>query len=113
MNEKEIYYKLNQHLKIIQQKCPVESIIAICVILTWNQLKCKGGYMRHFLITYKENKRNGLGMIMHRKISISKPTDDIGLDAKAAVGIFISSTGNLKKNEINENTGCSRSGIVS
>ena len=46
--------------------------------------------MRHFLITYKENKRNGLGIIMHRKISISKPTDDIGLDAKAAVGIFIS-----------------------
>ena len=54
--------------------------------------------MRHFLITYKENKRNGLGMVMHRKISISKPTGDIGLDAKAAVGIFISSTGNLKKN---------------
>ena len=58
--------------------------------------------MRHFLITYKENKRNGLGMVMHRKISISKPAGDIGLDAKAAVGIFISSTGNLKKNEIIE-----------
>ena len=58
--------------------------------------------MRHFLITYKENKRNGLGIVMHRKISISKPTGDIGLDAKAAVGIFISSTGNLKKNEIIE-----------
>ena len=58
--------------------------------------------MRHFLITYKENKRNGLGMVMHRKISISKPTGDIGLDAKAAVGIFISSAGNLKKNEIIE-----------
>ena len=58
--------------------------------------------MRHFLITYKENKRNGFGIIMHRKISISKPTGDIGLDAKAAVGIFISSTGNLKKNEIVE-----------
>ena len=56
--------------------------------------------MRHFLITYKENKRNGLGIVMHRKISISKPTGDIGLDAKAAVGIFISSKGNLKKNEI-------------
>lgn len=58
--------------------------------------------MRHFLITYKENKRSGLGIVMHRKISISKPTDDIGLDAKTAVGIFISSTGNLKKNEIIE-----------
>ena len=32
---------------------------------------------------------------MHRKVSISKPTGDIGFDAKAAVGIFISSTGNL------------------
>ena len=58
--------------------------------------------MRHFLITYKENKRNGLGMVMHRTISLSKPPGDIGLDAKAAVGIFISSTGNLKKNEIIE-----------
>ena len=42
MNEKEIYWKLNQHLKIIQQKCPVESIIAICVILTGNPLEYKG-----------------------------------------------------------------------
>lgn len=67
-----------------------------------NLLECRGGYMRHFLITYKENKRNGLGIVMHRKVSISKPTGDIGLDAKAAVGIFISSTGNLKKNEIIE-----------
>ena len=58
--------------------------------------------MRYFLITYKENKRNRLGIVMHRKISISKPTGDIGLDAKTAVGIFISSTGNLKKNEIIE-----------
>ena len=39
---------------------------------------------------------------MDRKIAISKPTGDIGLDAKAGVGIFISSTGNLKKNEIIE-----------
>ena len=58
--------------------------------------------MRHFLITYKENKRNGLEIVMHRKISISKPTGDIGLDAKAAVGVFINSTGSLKKNEIVE-----------
>ena len=58
--------------------------------------------MRHFLITYKENKRNGLEIVMHHKISISKPTGDIGLDAKTAVGIFISSTGSLKKNEIIE-----------
>ena len=58
--------------------------------------------MRHFLITYKENKRDGLEIVMHRKISISKPTGDIGLDAKAAVGVFINSTGSLKQNEIVE-----------
>ena len=83
-------------------KLPCRKYNCICAILTGNRLKCRGEHMRHFLITYKENRRNGLGMIMHRKISISKPTGDIGLDAKAAVGIFISSTGNLKKNEIIE-----------
>ena len=31
MNEKEIYWKLNQHLKIVQQNYPSENIIAICV----------------------------------------------------------------------------------
>ena len=31
MNEKEIYWKLNQHLKIVQQNYPIENIIAICV----------------------------------------------------------------------------------
>ena len=31
MNEKEIYWKLNQHLKIVQQNYPAENIIAICV----------------------------------------------------------------------------------
>ena len=36
MNEKEIYWKLNQYLKIIQQNCPVKNIIAICAILTEN-----------------------------------------------------------------------------
>ena len=61
------------------------------LILMANPLKCRGGHMRHFLITYKENKRNGLEIVMHRKISISKPTGDIGLDAKAAVGVFINS----------------------
>ena len=30
MNEKEIYWKLNQHLKIIQQNYPAENIIVIC-----------------------------------------------------------------------------------
>ena len=32
MNEKEIYWKLNQHLKIVQQNYHNENIIAICVI---------------------------------------------------------------------------------
>ena len=31
MSEKEIYWKLNQHLKIVQQNYPIENIIAICV----------------------------------------------------------------------------------
>ena len=31
MNEKEIYWKLNQHLKIVQQNYPAENIIAIYV----------------------------------------------------------------------------------
>lgn len=31
MNEKEIYWKLNQHLKIVQQNYPAENIIVICV----------------------------------------------------------------------------------
>lgn len=31
MNGKEIYWKLNQHLKIVQQNYPIENIIAICV----------------------------------------------------------------------------------
>lgn len=31
MNEKEIYWKLNQHLKIVQQNYPIENIIVICV----------------------------------------------------------------------------------
>ena len=31
MNEKEIYWKLNQHLKIVQQNYPTENIIAIYV----------------------------------------------------------------------------------
>ena len=30
MNEKEIYWKLNQHLKIVQQNYPTENIIVIC-----------------------------------------------------------------------------------
>ena len=31
MNEKEIYWKLNQHLKIVQQNYPIENIIDINV----------------------------------------------------------------------------------
>ena len=32
MNEKEIYWKLNQHLKIVQSHYPIENIFGIFVI---------------------------------------------------------------------------------
>lgn len=56
--------------------------------------------MRTFLITYKELKKYSTDMELHRVVKISKETGDIGIDAKAALGVFINSTGTLKKNEI-------------
>ena len=56
--------------------------------------------LRDFLFTYKEKKKNGFGLVRNKKVSIAKATGDIGIDAKAALGVFISATGNLKKNEI-------------
>lgn len=51
---------------------------------------------RTFLITFKTKDGNE----RKRVIMVSNPSGDIGKDAKAALGIFIASTGTLKKNEI-------------
>ena len=56
--------------------------------------------LRDFLFTYKEKKKNGFELVRNKKVSIAKATGDISVDAKAALGVFISATGNLKKNEI-------------
>lgn len=56
--------------------------------------------MRTFLITYKELKKYSPDMELHSVVKISKATGDIGIDAKAALGVFINCTGSLKKNEI-------------
>lgn len=56
--------------------------------------------MRKFLITYKELKKYASKNERHRIVQISKSTGDIGIDSKAAVGVFINSTGTLKRNEI-------------
>lgn len=51
---------------------------------------------RTFLITFKTKD----GDERKRVVMVSNPSGDIGKDAKAALGIFIASTGTLKKNEI-------------
>lgn len=54
--------------------------------------------MRNFCITWKENKYNAIERTQN--VAVSKPSGDIGQDAKAALNIFIATVGNLKKNEI-------------
>jgi hypothetical protein len=51
---------------------------------------------RTFLITFKQKDGNE----RKRVVMVSNPSGDIGKDAKTALGIFIASTGTLKKNEI-------------
>lgn len=58
--------------------------------------------MRNFIITYAPIQKFGKTVTRNTKIVISKSTGNIGIDAKAAVGIFINSIGSLKKNEIIE-----------
>ena len=58
--------------------------------------------MRNFIITYAPVQKFGKTVTRNTKIVISKPVGDIGVDAKAAVSVFINSIGNLKKNEIIE-----------
>lgn len=53
---------------------------------------------RIFDIIWKENKKYNA---IERKTIVSiKGTDDLATDAKAALNVFISINGNLKKNEI-------------
>lgn len=54
--------------------------------------------MRSFMVNWKENKK----FAVERKtlVDVIRPTGDIGLDAKAALNIFCSTYGNLKKNEV-------------
>jgi hypothetical protein len=56
--------------------------------------------MRKYLITYKELKKYGSGDPLHRTVIVSKVSGDTAKDAKAALGVFIASTGTLKRNEI-------------
>lgn len=56
--------------------------------------------MRKFIITYAPIVKYGNPVIGNTKISVSKPTGDIGHDVKAALNIFIASNGGLEKNEV-------------
>lgn len=56
--------------------------------------------MKKYLITYKVLKKYGGGDPLHRVVIVSKVSGDASKDAKAALGIFIASTGTLKRNEI-------------
>ena len=58
--------------------------------------------MRNFIITYAPIQKFGKMVTRNTKIIVSKPAGNIGIDAKAAVGIFINSIGSLKKNKIIE-----------
>lgn len=53
--------------------------------------------MRYFLITYKTIKDGNEHSL---KVTVSRPTGDIGIDAKSALGLFIVARGSLKKNDI-------------
>lgn len=55
--------------------------------------------MKSFRITYK-NKSDDI--VRKTIVGISKESQNLGQDAKAAVGIFISCVGNLKKYDILE-----------
>lgn len=58
--------------------------------------------MRKFQIAYKPISRYETSVNRNALINLSKETGDIGKDAKAALNIFISTVGNLKKYEIIE-----------
>lgn len=58
--------------------------------------------MKDFRIIYKPISKKTDEIERKTIISIPKPTDDIGKDAHAAVNIFVSAIGNLKKFDIIE-----------
>ena len=56
--------------------------------------------MKNFLIHYKETKKYDNGITRHVVVTVSKPRNDIGKDAKAATDVFINVVGNLKRHSI-------------
>lgn len=58
--------------------------------------------MRNFRITYKPIDKYNKATERNIVINVSKPTGDIGQDAHAALNLFISSIGSLKKNDVIE-----------
>lgn len=57
--------------------------------------------MRKFSISWQEKQKFGKPSIRTTNITLSKPTGDIGYDAKAALNILCNHFGNLHKIEIN------------
>ena len=56
--------------------------------------------MRKFSISWQEKQKFGKPSIRTTNITLSKPTGDIGYDAKAALNILCNHFGNLRKIEI-------------
>ena len=56
--------------------------------------------MRKFSISWQEKQKFGESSIRTSNITLSKPTGDIGYDAKAVLNILCSRFGNLHKIEI-------------
>ena len=56
--------------------------------------------MRKFSISWQKKQKFGESSIRTSNITLSKPTGDIGYDAKAALNILCSRFGNLHKIEI-------------
>ena len=56
--------------------------------------------MRKFSISWQEKQKFGESSIRTSNITLSKPTGDIGYDAKAALNILCNHFGNLHKIEI-------------
>ena len=58
--------------------------------------------IRYFEIEWYDNRdfKYGTPTFRKNKISVSKPSGEIGIDAQIALNIFMSNFGNLKKNTI-------------
>lgn len=55
--------------------------------------------MRHYIFTWKENKKYSKTE-RKNKITVSNASTDDGISGKQALSIFIANFGNLKKNDI-------------